>query len=108
MNIDIDFPNIPCYLIRMTMSTQVNEMGEDEFNRYLTYTHKSPDGSELEHSTHQALPFPDIELDNENKTTPMIKKFMDDGNSCHVKGFVDLTKVKGELEMRLKGESHAF
>ena len=52
MNIDIDFPNIPWYLIRMTMSTQVNEMGEDEFNRYLTYTHKSPDGSELEHSTH--------------------------------------------------------
>ena len=83
-------------------------MDEREFNKYLTYTHKGPDGSVLEESTHQPLPFQDTELDNEEKTTPLIKKFMDDKNSCHIKGFVDLTKVKGELEMRLKGESLAF
>lgn len=38
----------------------------------------------------------------------MIKEFMDKKNSCIVTGFVDLTKTKGELEMRLKGESLAF
>ena len=83
-------------------------MGEADFNKYLTYTHLSPDGTVIESSTNKPLPFPLTELDNENKTTPLIKQFMDNKNSCNVKGFVDLTKVKGELEMRLKGESHAF
>jgi len=39
MNIDIDFPNVPCFLLDIGVSTSVNSMNDDEIFERLVFKH---------------------------------------------------------------------
>jgi len=48
MNVDITFPNVPCFLLDMGMSTSVNALFYDEIQRSLTFSHLDPEGKIIE------------------------------------------------------------
>ena len=44
LNLDIDFPNVPCYLVTIDMKTSVNEMSMEEMNNYIAWSHVDSKG----------------------------------------------------------------
>jgi len=48
MNVDITFPNVPCFLLDMGMSTSVNALHWDEIQRVLTFSHLNQRGDIVE------------------------------------------------------------
>ena len=84
-------------------------MPSKEFNRFLRYSHVGPNGDIIETSTNQDNPFQkEIDEDNIEKTVPLIKKFLDEENTCNISGFVDITKVKGDVLFQVERYSKAF
>lgn len=39
VNLDIDFPNVPCFLIDISVSTSVNSLTEEEIYEKLAFIH---------------------------------------------------------------------
>ena len=42
-------------------------------------------------------PFPEVDLNDKNKTVDKIKEFFDKKLTCNVRGDVELSKVKGSF-----------
>lgn len=83
-------------------------MEPDEISKQLVWAHKDKDDKFMEDSPYLGTPFPSVDINDEAKTEPLIKKFMDDGWSCNAKGRLDVTKVTGEFDIHLKGASKAL
>ena len=45
VNMNITFPNVPCYLLELTMKTSVNAMDDADINRNLIWQHVDEDGA---------------------------------------------------------------
>jgi hypothetical protein len=95
MNIDMTFPNSPCFLMKMEVHTSVNQMEHKETSKNLEWGHIDKNGIIV------ASNFDDVDLNDEGKTTDLIKKFFDDGLKCKVVGKVELTKVTGQVQFKL-------
>ena len=39
LNLDINFPNVPCFLVALDLKTSVNEMTMEEINKFLVWSH---------------------------------------------------------------------
>ena len=74
MNIDISFPNVPCYLLDMQMSTSVNAIVYDEIKRALTFTHLNQKGDIIDQyvGSPDTPAFEGIDMNDESKAS-MIK-----------------------------------
>jgi hypothetical protein len=107
MNVDITFPNAPCYMIDMLMKTSINELNKDDLIKSLKWSHIDKKGVVYDTSEYKILPFPNVNTD-EGDTGKLIKDFLEQGNSCNVEGQLDLRKVTGQLAFRLRGESKAW
>ena len=44
VNMDITFPNVPCYLLDVNVKTSVNSMDDADINRKLVWRHLDEDG----------------------------------------------------------------
>ena len=62
----------------------------------------------LDKSFGQTEPFPAVNINDKAKTVPLIKEFFDKGHSCQVIGSLDLSKVTGQINMQLQGQSQAL
>ena len=47
VNVDIVFPNTPCYLLNMLMKTSVNEMDSAKMIESLAWVHEDEDNKEV-------------------------------------------------------------
>jgi len=45
VNMDIEFPNVPCYFLDLGMQTSVNQMNSSDMIRKLNWKHIAADGS---------------------------------------------------------------
>ena len=102
MNMDIDFPNVPCFLLDIGVSTSVNSMDDKDIYEQLKFQHVSQE-EEMKEQFDGNDPFKEIDLDNDIGADK-IKSFYDDELFCKVKGSIFVTKVTGQLVFRLKGE----
>lgn len=96
MNVDITFPNVPCFLLDMGMSTSVNALHWDEIQRVLTFSHLNQRGDIVEQfiGSEDKTAFDGIDMNDESKAS-LIKKFYDEDMSCHITGTLNPTKVTG-------------
>ena len=101
MNIDMILPNAPCFMVKVEVHTSVNQMEHEETSKKLEWYHVDKDNKVVEAN------FDNINLDDEEKTPALIKKFFDDGLKCHVKGKVELTKVTGQMQFKLQDHQKA-
>ena len=53
LNLDINFPNVPCYLVSLELKTSVNEMSMAEINKYLVWSHVDKDMIPIEISEYK-------------------------------------------------------
>jgi len=54
-------------------------------------------GEQVEVSEYKPKQFPDVDINDKQKTTPKIKEFFDKNYTCNARGKLDLTKVTGQL-----------
>jgi len=52
-------------------------------------------GEQVEVSEYKPKQFPDVDINDKQKTTPKIKEFFDKNYTCNARGKLDLTKVTG-------------
>ena len=107
MNLDVTFPNAPCYMIDMMMKTTVAEQDKNEMIKSLHWRHENIANGLGEDSFNQILPFPKVNT-SDAETANHIKKHLEDGNKCRVHGTLDVTKVTGQMAFRLRGETEAW
>lgn len=107
MNVDITFPNCPCYMIDMIMKTSVNELNKDDLIKSLTWNHLDKKDKQYDSSSQNILPFPNVNT-TESDSGKLIKDFLERGDKCQVTGQLDLRKVTGQLAFRLRGETKAW
>jgi len=50
MNLDMDFPNIPCFLLKFEHSTEVNILRAEEIHKQLEFRHVDENGKQIEQS----------------------------------------------------------
>jgi hypothetical protein len=107
MNLDIEFPNLPCFLIEIFMRTSVNQIDEEILASELSWHHVGQD-DQIVYDFSGLKPFKDIDLNNEVETTDLIKNFYDKNLKCRVRGSIDFIKVTGQLIFKKKGHSKAL
>lgn len=107
MNIDIEFPNLPCFLIEIFMRTSVNQINEESLSSQLSWHHINQNNS-LVYDFSGLKPFKDINLDDEMETTALIQNFYDRNLKCQIQGSIDFIKVTGQLGFKIKGHSKAL
>lgn len=93
MNIDIDFPNVPCYLLDIGVSTSVNSMETNEILERLVFKHMDQNENAVVSMT-APNPFSDFNI-NDEKLSSKIKEFYDNEQYCNVEGTIEITKVTG-------------
>ena len=108
VNIDIEFPNVPCYLLEIDMRTSVNQMNSTEIVQSLIWGHVDSTGTLAEQSQGSEKIFPDVDVDDAAKTPDLMKTWFDSNMTCQVKGSFKVTKVTGQMSFRLKGTSKAL
>ena len=107
VNINITFPNIPCYLLDLGVKTSVNSMDDADINRKLIWQHLDEDSKAIQ-KWEGETPFSDIDLNDEEKTPGLISQFYQQGYSCNVIGTMNPSKVTGNIMFETKGDSKAF
>ena len=105
-NLDVDFPNTPCFMIDVLMKTTVNEMDKGTMIKSLRWSHIDQAGK-TEQSFGKELPFPEFNT-SDSDTGLKIVDFLKNGTKCNVKGSILVTKVTGQLAFRIRGETPAF
>mmetsp|Transcript_11030 Transcript_11030/g.18436 ORF Transcript_11030/g.18436 Transcript_11030/m.18436 type:complete len:306 (-) Transcript_11030:130-1047(-) len=105
VNLDLLFPNLPCQLLQIELSTSVNFKGSDEINKQLSFQHLSQ--KELLVSRGEDLE-KEFDLNDEVNGPAKIKEFFDSGHICQVSGTIDASKVAGQLSFRANKESKAL
>lgn len=93
MNMDIDFPNVPCFLLDIGVSTSVNSMNPDEIYERLTFKHFDQNENILA-TMKGKNPFSDFNP-NVDATAAKIKEFYSNEHYCKVEGTIEITKVTG-------------
>jgi hypothetical protein len=93
MNMDIDFPNVPCFLLDIGVSTSVNSMDDKDIFESLKFQHVSQE-EEVKEQFDGNDPFKDIDLENDIGADK-IKDFYDNEYFCKIKGNILVTKVTG-------------
>jgi len=58
-------------------------------------------GKQIEQSDKSEKPFPEVDINNEEKTVPLIKAFFDQSLTCNVRGDIELSKVKGTFGIQM-------
>jgi len=106
MNMDIDFPNVPCFLLDIGVSTSVNSMNDDEIFERLIFKHMDQD-EKIIASMNGKDPFRDYNAHSE-ATAAKIQEFYSNEHYCKVEGTIEITKVTGQLTFRLRGETAAY
>lgn len=101
LNMDLKFPNAPCFLLHVEAATSVNRMDHEETSKKLIWSHVNKDGDTVQ------LNFDSIDLKDEETTPGLIKKFFDDGLQCRVTGTVEMSKVTGQLIFRMQDHEKA-
>jgi hypothetical protein len=104
MNVDIIFPNCPCYLIQMVMKTSVNNVESEELMKQLTWAHLDKNHKQYDISKGREMAFPNVNTTDPD-TAALIKDFLAEENKCQVMGSLDITKVTGQLGFGLRGSS---
>jgi hypothetical protein len=74
MNIDIDFPNVPCFLLDIGVSTSVNSMNDDEIFERLVFKHMEGENETVKTTMKGKDPFKDFNP-NQEATAEKIKQF---------------------------------
>jgi len=64
INLDITFPNVPCYMLYIRASTEVAEYDEEDTIKHLKYSHLDKDGGVVEEHENTYPMFKNIELKN--------------------------------------------
>lgn len=77
LNLDMDFPNTPCFLLEFEHRTEVNYVGPSEIQKWLQFRHIDPNGKEIEKSVFNSAPFPEVDKNDAERTVPLIKAFYD-------------------------------
>ena len=103
INLDIVFPNMPCYLIEADLSTSVNHMESDELEKMMKMTHIKKNGAP---DIRQEDVFKSINLDDET-SADKIKEFYDGEYECLIKGNIESSKVAGQLVFKTKHDKPA-
>lgn len=95
INLDITFPNIPCWYLQTDMITSVNHITNNEAQQNLTWRHEDSNGRVyLEEKG--AFEF-DIDSD---ESYDKIMEFYNLGLSCTVEGVIIASKVTGQLSFK--------
>ena len=108
VNMDIEFPNVPCYFIDVEMKTSVNQMNSSEMIKKLVWKHIGADGTQLESSMNEVTPFPSVDIQDTKDLPAKVITHLEDKITCRVTGSIDVTKVTGQLVFRMKGDSPAL
>jgi hypothetical protein len=74
INLDIIFPNIPCFLIEPAMRTSVNFLPPHEIINNLTWTHVDANENVIRQYKKEK-PFAEFDLNNDNDTPKEITNF---------------------------------
>lgn len=88
MNLDVLFPNAPCYMIDLDIASSIQTNWEEKPMQDLIKSRRDKDG----------LPIGDDEPDfnNPNQAVEKLKEGLINGEQCHIKGKVHLYKVTGK------------
>lgn len=108
INLDVTFPNVPCFLLRILMKTSVNEMDEEEMTKSLTWAHEDENFSVVEVSKNRPTVFTDSYNSSDEEEYKKIQNFFDQKLKCHVYGSVEVSKVTGQFAFVTRGDSKAF
>lgn len=68
VNLDIVFPNAPCYLMDILMKTSVNEMDSEAMTKSLVWTHQDSENKEVASSKDNVVIFPDFNHTDTNSS----------------------------------------
>jgi hypothetical protein len=90
INMDIVFPNAPCYLIQVTSKNSVNTMSHEQIFKNLNYIRLDSEGKKL---ADQSIDFFE-KLDHEDRSQTVINS-IDSGEQCEIVGSINLRKVVG-------------
>ena len=82
VDVDIEFPNTPCYLLDVDMKTSVSQMNSSEIVKALTWGHVGSDGTLAESSSDSEKIFPDVDVNDATNTPALMKTFFDDNMTC--------------------------
>ncbi len=94
MNLDIQFPNVPCFLLEVTIRTSVNSLEHDEVVGSFKYLHLDQQGNTVQ-SFEGYNPFKEVDLNDEGATVDLINQFYEKKLTCAVKGTILIPKVTG-------------
>ena len=54
-NLEIEFPNMPCYLFDVFMTTSINKMDDSEIQKALNFIHVDSTGAEVHKFTNENI-----------------------------------------------------
>ena len=94
MNLDINFPHVPCFLLEVTIRTSVNSLEHDEVVGSFKYFHLDQQGNTVD-TFDGYNPFKGVDLSDEVITVDLINQFYDKKLTCAVKGTILIPKVTG-------------
>ena len=95
INLDITFPNVPCWYLQTDMITSVNHITNNEAQANLTWRHQDSNGR-IFLEEKGAFEF-DV---NSDESYDKIMEFYNLGLSCTVDGTVMASKVTGQLSFK--------
>lgn len=107
MNIDIWFPNAPCWLIEIQVATGINTIAEQELQKMLEWSHVESTNPnkvvETFTTDSDSGPFDSISLNDDELVYQRLKAFVNRSNMCRVRGTIEMSKVTANIIFRLKG-----
>lgn len=111
MNVDIWFPNAPCWLVEIQVATGINTIDEEELQKMLEWTHVEATNPnkviQSFTSTEQVGPFDAIANQGEEEIYMLLKNFVAKGHMCRVRGSIEMSKVTANVIFRLKGQDES-
>jgi hypothetical protein len=82
MNLDIVFPNTPCYLIDLDMKTSVSAMNSTSLISQLAWGHVDESGKTVEMSLNNGTIFPEKNINDAVNLPSKIKSWFESNYTC--------------------------
>lgn len=89
MNIDVTFPNAPCYLIDLDIASSIQTNSETTSKQELVRNRLDKDGI--------LVGTADPDPQDPSSMITAIKDSLTSGEQCHIKGKIHLYKVTGKI-----------
>jgi len=82
-------------------------MDDEDINENLKFQHIDQQENVIK-SMDGKTPFKEYDLNNDKDTPKAIKEFYDNEHFCKISGSIEVTKVTGQVDFRLRGETVAY